>query len=259
MTPIETFEAERRLRVRRTGSDTEFQSLSRRWLEAAFRRKYSYNFAWLGRPIIQFPQDIVGVQELIWETKPDLIVETGIAHGGSLMLSASMLALLDLCEAIETGSVMNPAESRRRALGIDVDIRPHNRAAIESHPMAGWIEMIEGSSIDPKVVAQVSSRAAGYRKIMVLLDSNHTHQHVLTELEAYARLVCAGSYCLVFDTYIEEMPPELSSDRPWGPGNGPRSAVAEFLKGHPEFEMAGGLSDKLSITSLPGGVLKRVR
>jgi cephalosporin hydroxylase len=258
MTPIETFEAERRLRVQQNRSDTEFQSLSRSWLEAAFRRKYSYSFTWLGRPIIQFPQDIVGVQELIWETKPDLIVETGIAHGGSLILSASMLALLDLCEAIESGTMMNPSESRRRVLGIDVDIRPHNRAAIEAHPMAGWIEMVEGSSIDPRVIAQVSSRAAGYSRIMLLLDSNHTHQHVLAELEAYARLVCAGSYCVVFDTCIEDMPPELSSDRPWGPGNGPKGAVAEFLRGHPEFEIASELCDKLSITCLPGGVLKRV-
>jgi cephalosporin hydroxylase len=259
MTPIERFEAERRLRVRQHGSDTQFQSLSRSWLEAALSRKYSYNFTWLGRPIIQFPQDIVGVQELIWETKPDLIVETGIAHGGSLTLSASMLALLDLCEAVETGRLMNPSESRRRVLGIDVDIRAHNRAAIEAHPMAGWIEMVEGSSLDPQVIAQVASRAAGYRKIMVLLDSNHTHRHVLAELEAYARLVCAGGYCLVFDTCIEEMPPDLSSDRPWGQGNGPKGAVVEFLNGHPEFEIASELADKLSITVMPGGVLKRVR
>jgi cephalosporin hydroxylase len=170
-----------------------------------------------------------------------------------------MLALLDLCEAIAGGTTMNPRESRRRVLGIDVEIRPHNRAAIEAHPMAGWIEMVEGSSIDPQVIAQVSSRAAGYRTIMVLLDSNHTHRHVLAELEAYARLVRAGSYCVVFDTCIEDMPPELSSGRPWGPGNAPGGAVAEFLNGHAEFEIASELCDKLSITVLPGGVLKRIR
>lgn len=221
--------------------------------------KYSYNFSWQGRPIIQYPQDIVAMQELVWQTKPDLIIETGIAHGGSLILNASMLALLDMCDAIEAGQSFNPKESKRQVLGIDIDIRAHNRAAIEVHPMASRIRMIQGSSIAPEIIEQVRQVATGYKRILVSLDSNHTHDHVLAELEAYAPLVSKDSYCVVFDTIVEDMPKEMFPDRPWGPGNNPKTAVWAYLKTHPEFEIDKSIQHKLLITVAPEGYLKRVR
>ena len=220
--------------------------------------QYSYNFAWQGRPIIQYPQDMVAVQELIWQIKPDLIIETGIAHGGSLILSASMLALLDMCDAIETGATLNPKESKRKVLGIDIDIRAHNRAAIEAHPMASRIQMIQGSSIAPDIIAQVHAVAANYTRVLVMLDSNHTHAHVLAELQAYAPLTSVGSYCCVFDTMVEDMPKEMFPDRPWGPGDNPKTAVWEYLKNHPEFEIDKSIQHKLLITVALDGYLKRV-
>jgi cephalosporin hydroxylase len=217
-----------------------------------------YNFESLGRPIIQTPIDMVALQELIWKIKPDLIIETGIAHGGSLILSASMLALLDITEAIESGTTMKPRESRRKVLGIDIDIRAHNRAAIEAHPMASRIQMIQGSSIAPEVVDQVKDIAKGYQCILVCLDSNHTHDHVLAELEAFAPLTSIGSYCVVFDTVVEDMPAEMFPDRPWGPGNNPKTAVWEYIKTHPEFEVDKSIQQKLLITVAPDGYLKRI-
>ena len=218
-----------------------------------------YNFSWMGRPIIQLPNDILAMQELIWQIKPDLIIETGIAHGGSLILSASMLSLLDYCDAIEQGTMLDPKAPRRRVLGLDIDIRAHNRAAIEAHPMANRIDMIEGSSIDPAIIAQVQDIARGYERVLVCLDSNHTHAHVLAELEAYAPLVSAGSYCVVFDTIVEGMPAEMFPDRPWGPGDNPKTAVWEYLKTHPEFEIDKQMDHKLLISVAPDGYLKRVR
>jgi cephalosporin hydroxylase len=228
------------------------------FMRESFLPKYSYNFSWLGRPIIQYPQDIVAMQELIWQIKPDLIIETGIAHGGSLIFYASMLALLDMCEAIETGAALDPKNSKRKVLGIDIEIRPHNRAAIEAHPMASRIQMIEGSSIAPEIIEQVKEVARGYQRVLVCLDSNHTHDHVLAELEAYAPLVSVGSYCVVFDTLIEDMPKEMFPDRPWGPGNNPKTAVWEYLKTHPEFEIDKSIQHKLLITVAPDGYLKRI-
>lgn len=219
--------------------------------------KYSYNFSWQGRPIIQYPQDMVAMQELIWSIKPDLIIETGIAHGGSLIFSASMLALLDMCNAIEAGTTLDPKNSKRKVLGIDIDIRAHNRAAIEAHPMASRIQMIQGSSIAPEIIVQVKEFAQGYNRILVCLDSNHTHDHVLAEIEAYAPLTSAGSYCVVFDTIIEDMPAGMFPDRPWGQGNNPKTAVWEYLKTHPEFEIDKSIQHKLLITVAPDGYLKR--
>jgi cephalosporin hydroxylase len=187
-----------------------------------------------------------------------LIIETGIAHGGSLILSASMLALLDMSDAIEAGQVMDPQKSKRKVLGIDIDIRAHNRAAIEAHPMASRIQMIQGSSIAPEVIAQVQQIAEAYSRILVCLDSNHTHDHVLAELNAYAPLTSIGSYCVVFDTIVEDMPEDMFPDRPWGPGNNPKTAVWEYLKTHPEFEMDKSIQHKLLITVAPDGYLKRI-
>ena len=225
----------------------------------SLKEKYCYNFEWLSRPIIQFPQDIVAMQELIWQVKPDLIIETGIAHGGSLIMSASMLALIDYCEAVEAGGMFDPQATKTRVLGLDIDIRPHNRKAIEEHPMSHRIDMIEGSSIAPEIVTQVKEIAARYERILVILDSNHTHEHVLAELNAYAGLVSEESYCVVFDTVIEDLPEDAFPDRPWGKGDNPKTAVWEYLKAHSEFEIDKGIENKILITVAPDGYLKRVK
>ncbi len=225
---------------------------------ASTEPKYSYNFSWQGRPIIQYPQDMVAMQELIWSIKPDLIIETGIAHGGSLIFSASMLALLDMCDAIETDTTLDPKNSKRKVLGIDIDIRAQNRAAIEAHPMASRIQMIQGSSIAPEIIEQVRSVAANYSRVLVYLDSNHTHDHVLAELQAYAPLTSKGSYCVVFDTIVEDIPKDMFPDRSWGPGDNPKTAVWEYLKTHPEFEIDKSIQHKLLITVAPDGYLKRL-
>lgn len=245
-------------RIAAIGSDVLLNKAAAEFMHSSLHPKYSYNFAWLGRPIIQYPQDMSAMQELIWQIKPDLIIETGIAHGGSLIFSASMLALLDMCEAIESGQAFDPKTSRRKVLGIDIDIRAHNRAAIEAHPMASRIQMIQGSSIAPEVIEQVHQVATGYQRILVCLDSNHTHDHVLSELQAYAPLTSKGSYCIVFDTIVEDMPADMFPDRPWGPGNNPKTAVWEYLKTHPEFEIDKSIQHKLLITVAPDGFLKRV-
>lgn len=229
------------------------------FLQATTKPQYSYNFHWQDRPIIQYPQDIMAMQELIWEVKPDLIIETGIAHGGSLIFSASMMALLDMCEAIENGSVMDPSKSSRKVLGIDIDIREHNRIAIQDHPMATRIEMIQGSSIDKDIFAQVQKSAQGYERVLVCLDSNHTHDHVRKELELYAHLASVGSYCVVFDTLIEDMPADEYPNRSWGPGDNPKTAVWNYLETHPEFEIDKSIPAKLLITVAHDGFLKRVR
>ncbi len=228
-------------------SDSRIIALTNDWMEASVKEKYSYNFSWLGRPIIQYPQDIFAMQEIIWDVQPDLIIETGIAHGGSLIFSASMLELNAACGG--------PADAF--VLGIDIDIREHNRGAIESHPMFRRIRMIEGSSTDPKVVEEVVLVAAGRRRVLVCLDSNHTHEHVLAELEAYALLTTVGSFCVVFDTVIEDLPAEGNSDRPWGPGNNPKTAVREWVLEHPEFVPDTKIDEKLRISVAPEGYLKR--
>jgi len=243
--------------VRDLSHATEMHRLTKEWLNEAVSLRYTYLFTALGRPVIQFPQDVIEIQELVWQIRPDLIIETGIAHGGSLVNNASMLALLDLCDAIESGDNIDPRVSRRRTLGIDIDIRPHNRAAIEAHPMSSRITMIEGSSTDQEVIAQVSQISANHEKVMVLLDSNHTHDHVLQELRAYAPLTSVGSYCIVYDTVIEDMPRGSFPDRPWDVGNNPKTAVWEYLKEHPEFTIDRLITDKLQITVAPDGYLKR--
>ena len=251
------FEKEVAERLKHTQEHGEMCKTAAAFLQASTDPQYSYNFFWMGRPIIQYPQDIMAMQELIWSVKPDLIIETGIAHGGSLIFSASMLAMLDMTDAIEAGTTMDPAKSRRKVLGIDIDIRAHNRTAIEAHPMYSRIEMIEGSSIDDGVIEQVHKIAAGYERVLVCLDSNHTHDHVLAELEAYAPLTSVGSYCVVFDTLIEDMPADAYPHRTWGPGDNPKTAMHEYLKTHPEFEIDKAIDNKLLISVAPDGYLKR--
>ena len=251
------FEKETQARIAANANDGNLCDRTSAFMHTSIAAQYSYNYKWQGRPIIQYPQDMMAMQELIWQVKPDLIIETGIAHGGSLVFSASMLAQLDICDAIEAGTSFNPKESRRKVLGIDIDIRAHNRSAIEAHPMASRIQMIQGSSIAPEIIAQVRAVAADYSRVLVCLDSNHTHDHVLAELEAYAPLTSVGSYCVVFDTLIEDMPAEMFPDRPWGPGNNPKTAVWEYLKTHPEFEIDKSIQHKLLITVAPDGYLRR--
>lgn len=255
---MSAFDGEVKNRLTANGNNTALVEAAHAFTVASTLPKYSYNFFSLGRPIIQYPQDMVAMQELIWQLKPDLIIETGIAHGGSLIMNASMLALLDMCDAIENGQTIDPNQSGRKVLGIDIDIRAHNREAIEAHPMASRIQMIEGSSIAPEIIEEVKGVAKDYTRILVSLDSNHTHDHVLAELEAYAPLTSVGSYCVVFDTIVEDMPADMFPDRPWGPGNNPKTAVWEYLKTHPEFEIDKSIQHKLLITVAPDGYLKRI-
>lgn len=253
-----SFEQEKQQRIEAVEKNEVLKTSANEFMKASLASKYSYNFNWLGRPIIQYPQDMVALQEIVWEVKPDLIIETGIAHGGSLILSASLLAMLDYCDAIDKGEMLDPRQPKRKVIGIDIDIREHNRKAIEQHPMASRIEMIQGSSTAPEIIQQVKHKAKGYQKILVCLDSNHTHDHVLAELEAYAPLVSPNSYCLVYDGVVEDVPAELSGDRPWGPGDNPKTAVREFLKSHGEFRIDNALQNKVLITVAPDGYLKRV-
>ncbi len=236
------YRAEKRQRIEALGRDERFRRLSNEWRAMALERKYMNNFSWWSRPVIQLPGDMVAMQEIVLSLKPDLIVECGIAHGGAVVMYASLLHLLGKGEVV----------------GVDVEIRPHNRAAIEAHPMAGRISLIEGSSIDPATAARVRDKAAGKGVVLVCLDSHHTHAHVLRELELYAPLVTAGSYCVVFDTFIEDMPDDyVWQDRPWGKGDNPKTAVHEFLRAHPEFEIDRSMEDKVLITSAPDGFLRR--
>ena len=235
--------------IQSLGEDRELYHLSRKWLCDSGRYNYVYNFTWLGHPIIQLPQDIVAMQEIIWKVKPDLIIETGIAHGGSIIFSSSMLALLEKTNQIEKGLVV----------AIDIDIREHNRIDIENNPLSSSIKMIQGSSVDEDVIEQVHSIAANYKRVLVVLDSNHTHDHVLNELDAYAPLVSVGSYCVVFDTCIEDTPDDFYSDRPWCKGNNPKTAVWEYLKKNDDFEIDKTIENKLLITAAPDGFLRRIK
>ena len=254
------FEAERTAAIAGYGQDQDFKRLSQDWLQQSMSKRYVYNFDWLGRPIIQYPQDIMAVQELIWSVRPDVVVETGIAHGGSLILSASILAMLDYADAAAAGEMLDPRNPKRRVVGIDIDIRAHNRAAIEAHPMAPRITMVQGSSIAPETIATVKDTVQAMgpgKKVMVFLDSMHTHDHVMAELAAYAPLVSPGSYCVVFDTFVQDMPPKFFADRPWDVGNNPMTAVDAWLPENPEFEVDRDWDHKLMVTVARGGFLRR--
>jgi cephalosporin hydroxylase len=246
---MKSFDQEVDERVSANGRNAPLAATAREFTAASALAKYSYNFSWLGRPIIQYPQDIVAMQELIWQGQPDLIIETGIAHGGSLVFSASMLELNAGCGGPANGEV----------IGVDIDIRSHNRTAIESHPMFKRITLIQGSSIATEVIEAVRGKARGKQKVMIILDSNHTHEHVLAELQVYAPMTSVGSYCIVFDTVVQDLPSDMFPDRPWGPGDNPKTAVWEYLKQHPEFEIDRRVDHKLLVSVAPSGYLKRVR
>lgn len=244
MDKIKEFRLECINRVKSYESDITLKKAAKAFLDESTRTKYSYNFSWMGRPIIQYPQDILAMQEIIWNVKPDLIIETGVAHGGSLIFYASMLELVG---------------GNGKVLGIDIEIRDHNRREIERHPLFKRITMIEGSSIDEGIVKQVHTFARGKKRILVCLDSLHTHDHVLRELEAYSSLVTPGSYCVVFDTSVEDMPAEYISNRPWGKGDNPKTAVWKFLEDNNRFVIDKDIENKLLITMCPDGYLKCVR
>lgn len=244
MTKVVDFEAEKRESISKMHADKKFRGLTNEWFNESIRHRYSYNFNWMGRPIIQYPQDVMALQEVIWEVKPDIIVETGIAHGGSLIFSASMLELLG---------------GNRLVLGIDIDIRDHNRQAIESHPMAKRIKMIQGSSTSPETVEQVFKIAGQFRNPLVILDSNHTHEHVEKELDLYSPLVKKGSYLVVLDTVVENLPDELCGDRPWKPGDNPMTALKQFLKKSDRFIINEEVDQKLLISVAPNGFLRCVK
>jgi cephalosporin hydroxylase len=244
MDPLEAFDEQKRAAIAAQGQDEAFREVTRDWFHRSLAHRYSYGFTWLGLPIIQYPQDIVALQEIIWRVRPEVIVETGVARGGSLLLSASLLELIG-----GTG----------RVVGIDVDIRPHNRAALEAHPLMKRITLVQGSSTDREVVAKVSAVVQQQPKgpILVTLDSNHSHQHVIDELRLYSPFVTAGSYLIVLDTVIEDL--HRDPDRPWGPGNNPRTAVREFLRDNDRFVVDSEIEKKLLITVAPDGYLRCVK
>jgi cephalosporin hydroxylase len=228
-----------------------FAELSKEWFEQSIKAEYSYNFEWLGRPLIQYPTDLVGMQEVFFKTKPDLVIETGIAHGGSLIFSASMMALMDICDGV------SEMESARHVIGVDIDIKPHNRRAIEEHPLFSRITLLEGSSVDQSLFSELGDIAKNYKRIMVILDSNHTHDHVLEELRMYSELVSVGNYCIVMDTVIETSPIAALADRPWTVGNNPMTAVKQFLAEGSNFAVDKEIEYKLSVTVAPNGWLRR--
>ena len=229
--------------IKKMINDDELKKISGKWFYKSFNYEYPYHFTWLGRPIIQYPQDIIGLQELMWKIKPDLIIETGIARGGSLIFSASILEMI----------------GKGKVIGIDVEIRKQNKIEIQKHRLFKRIIMLEGSSLDEKIVKKVYRLARGKKKILLLLDSFHTHDHVLRELNLYSNLIRKDNYILVFDTIIEDMPKNMFPNRPWGKGNNPKTAVKEFLKINKNFKLDRKMEEKLLITSCPNGLLKRIK
>lgn len=243
MNMVEAFKEECKNRIAAQGKNEELLAVSNRFAAETIRAGYSYNFTWMGRPIIQYPQDMIAMQEIIWDIKPDLIIETGIAHGGSIIYYASILELI----------------GKGEVLGIDIDIRAHNRAEIESHPMSKRITMLEGSAISQEIIEKIKPFVEGKKTVMVCLDSNHTHDHVLAELQLYSPFVTVGSYLVAFDTIVEDLPADLYADRPWSVGDNPKTAVWEFLKGNDDFVINNEIDNKLLVSVAPGGYLKRVK
>lgn len=243
MNDIKQFELDKLRYARAMSKDKSLRQLGVRLVEKSAPYRYSYMFSWLGLPIIQMPPDIVALQELIWKIKPDLIIETGIARGGSLIFYASMLELL----------------GRGKVVGIDIDIRAHNRKAVERHPLAKRIKMLEGSSTDQKILTKVGQIVKKHRQVLVCLDSLHTHDHVLAELDLYSPFVTKGSYLVAFDTVVESMPARFFKDRPWGKSDNPATAVRSFLRGNNNFVVDKDIEHKLLITSAPGGFLRKVK
>lgn len=243
--PVSQFTAERQADIQAMGADEELRQKSLDWMLHADKYKYTYNFSWMGRPIIKFPADMVIQQELMWRLKPDLVIETGIAHGGSIIFTASMMEMMGI-----EGEVV----------GLDIDIRKHNRDLIEAHPMMKRITMYEGSSTDPVIVEKVREHTKGKKCVMVILDSLHSHKHVYEELKAYAEMVTVGSYCVLPDTFIEFFPKGYYSDtRPWDVGDNPYTGMKQYLSETDLFETDYSLTHKAMITETIDGYLRRVK
>ncbi|WMS43023.1 CmcI family methyltransferase [Acuticoccus sp. MNP-M23] len=267
--PAGAFRKARAQTIESYPEDAAFQALSADWMKAAYGRRYMYNWEAFGRPVIQLPADMMALSEIIWMVKPDLIVETGIAHGGSVVHSAAQLALLDLADATAKGELLDPLHPKRRVVAVDIDIRAHNRAALEAHPLKPRITLIEGSSVDAGVIAEVHALARGANRVMVCLDSNHTHDHVLAELCAYAPLTSRDAHCVVFDTIIEALPRDFFPARPWNPGDSPRTAIDAYMARCARDGLTGvdgaplafvpdrAIEEKLILTAAPGGFLRR--
>jgi len=255
MNQHELFKAQCAQNISKMSSDSILSTRTSEWMIASSQYLYSYNFEWLGRPIIQYPTDIVALQEIIWSQKPDLIIETGVAHGGSLILNASILALLDLFDLEAGKSINNP----RKVIGIDIDIREHNKMAIQSHPLSKRIKLLEDSSTSIEVVNKVKDIVSNYEKVMVILDSNHSHKHVLAELVIYQEFVSLDQYLVVFDTVIENFPEGSFPNRNWDKGNNPFTAVTQFLEQTSNFCIDTKFQDKLLVTTAPSGYLKKIK
>ncbi len=249
-----SFDLESEQNISAMAADAAVTKVSQAWIDTTGSYRYVYNWKWMGLPIIQLPADVVATQEIIWSVKPTVIIETGVARGGSIVFNASQLAMLDLCEGTSTSL----QDSKRRCIGIDIDIRAHNREALEAHPLAPLVTLYEGSSIDTETADFVRNLLDPDDRVMVILDSNHTHDHVLRELELYSGLVTPGSFLIVHDTGIENAPDEAFANRDWGRGDNPLTAMYAFLKGNENFEIADTICDKLLITSSPKGYLRRV-
>ena len=243
---LKIFNKEKEKRIKNNGNNIKFQKASKNFLKESILPKYSYNFTWLGVPIIQIPQDMYQLQEIIWNKKPNLIIETGIAHGGSLIFNASMLSLLNTYK-----------KEKRIVLGVDIDLRAHNKKIIQSHYLKKYIKTIEGSSIDKNVFSQVKKISKSFNKVLVILDSNHTHDHVLNELNLYSDLVSKNSYCIVFDTIINDMPSSFYNDRSWNKKENPKSAISVFLSKNPNFKIDRNIDNKLMVTMAKNGYLKK--
>lgn len=252
MTDEEEFLKQKVLEIEMQKQSLVLQDASKNWMQESIKTNYSYHFEWLGRPIIQYPQDMIAVQQLLWRIQPDLIIETGIARGGSLIFYASILELISQCGGPKDAKI----------LGIDIDIRQHNKRAILAHPMAKRIEMLEGSSIDPKIIGKVTEYSKNKKRVVVCLDSNHTHNHVLEELHLYSDFVSKDSYMIVFDTIVEQLNDNIAKDRPWAKGNNPMTAVEEFLSTsnniNKQFVIDTDIQNTILLTVAPNGYLRRV-
>lgn len=230
--------------IQKMAQDKAFKQQSHDWLVASLDHEYPYHFKWMGLPIIQFPSDIIILQELIWQVKPDLVIETGIARGGSIVFYASLQQMMGITDG--------------QVLGIDIDIREHNRLAIEQHPMAKHIQLVQGSSTDAAVIEKTAEIAKDKECVLVVLDSLHTHDHVLKELELYSQFVKKDSYIVVLDTLIEDMPEGTYPDRPWGKGNNPKTALHAFVEHNARFEIDSAWTDKILVSVATDGFLKCV-
>jgi cephalosporin hydroxylase len=244
MNDIKKFKTRNKNMIKKMAQDIPLQNLSKKWIFNSINHEYSYHFNWLGVPVIQYPQDLMAMQEIIWQTKPDIIIETGVARGGSLIFYASILNMIQ-----KSGLV----------IGIDIDIRNHNKIIIKTHHLSKKIKLIEGSSTDMNTIDKVKKIIKQKKKILVILDSNHTHDHVLQELLLYSPFVKKNGYMVVFDSIIEDMPSKLVKNRPWKKGNNPKTAVHEFLKKNSRFQIDKEIENKLLITVAPDGYLKCIK